>query len=294
MKPISKLFVSLAAMLVFLLSSSMGFADGRPWKDHKKPYTFLFGNHIDTHQETRLTNTGDLQGFFYITWLDKVPEGGDGIIDIDEASGLPVAGHCNKPEHYEAGCFAGWHIRAKPCIEEVNGCRAMYLFHYHDHPPWLLDPTVDSEGGLRGSRLNIVQPGSFTHMHWLTESSTHKDTFLPSSLEEVEEFFGVDITVPAECNVAMAKALTTGAICPGYFLEIKAVKSFAFSHGGEKIPVRPGLDNKTHLNLLTTFVEGVDIPDDVVNGLPAHGGGHGDEGDSGGSGGGDHGGGGGH
>jgi hypothetical protein len=40
-------------------------------------------------------------------------------------------------------------------------------------------------------------------------------------------------------------------VCPGWFLEIKAVKSFAFRHGGELVPVRERIDNATHLNLLT-------------------------------------------
>ncbi len=280
--------ISIGVGLLSLFAVCLAQAADRKWKDHAKPYTFLFGNHIDTHQELKLMKDGDLQGFFYITWLDKDE---DGSTDIDEASGLPIAGHCNKPEHYENGCFAGWTMRAKPCIEEVNNCRAMYLYHYHDHPPWLLDPTVDETGNLRGSRLSIVQPGSFTHMHWLTEGATHtmdngSTMFFPSSIDAVEAVFGVDIVVPDECNVAMAKELTTGSICPGYFLEIEAVKNFAFKHGGEPIPVTPGIDNKTHLNLITTYAP-EEIPQEVLDDLPTHGGGHGDD-DSGGSGGGDH------
>ena len=279
------------ALSVFVLLASTGPAAARQWKDHAHPYTFLFGNHIDTHIELKLRKNGDLRGFFYITWLDK---DADGITDVDPASGLPIAGHCNKPEHYENGCFAGWLVRAKPCINEVNQCRAMYLYHYHDHPPWLLDPTVDESGNLRGSRLNIVQPGSYTHMHWLTRGTTHTNddghsSYFPSSIDEVEAVFGLEpggINVPDECNVAMAKMLSPGAICPGYFLEIFAIKSFAFKHGGEPIPVIPGIDNKTHLNLLTSYAP-EEIPQEVLDALPAHGGEHGGD-DSGGSGGGDH------
>ena len=43
--------------------------------------------------------------------------------------------------------------------------------------------------------------------------------------------------------------------CPGWFLEIRAVREFAFEHGGEKVPVRPGMDNATHLNLVTNYDE---------------------------------------
>lgn len=221
----------LAALVVITLVCGAAEAGGRNWKDHKHPYTFLFGNHIDTHQETRLTSEGSLAGFFYVFW--------DGTFTDD---GLPVAKHCTGPDHYARGCFAGWHIEAEPCIEEVNGCQATFLYHNHDHPVWLM-----------GSRAQIPQPGSYTHMHWLTEGTDHDGTFLPSSIEEVEAFFGVDIVVPLECNVSRASDLTPGVACPGYILRIRATETFAFHHGGEDIPVGPGIDNRTHLNLVTSI-----------------------------------------
>jgi hypothetical protein len=262
----------------------------RLWSDHAPPYTFLFGNHIDTHQETWLvTNSslaflgikkGDLLGYLYIFWVDA---DGDGITDTTEA-GLPIAEHCVMPEHYAAGCFAGWLVHAKPCITEVNACRAMFLYHGHDHPVWLLGPHLhhdtsgegmSGEGTLRGSRLDVVQPGSFTHIHWLTSGATHTDDtgmmmHFPSSLEAVEDVFETDIHVPEACNVAMAENLTTGAICPGYFIQLIGTKAFALRHGGELIAVKPGIDNKTHLNLLTDY-QAVDVP---LDGLPGGDGGH--------------------
>jgi hypothetical protein len=261
----------LATLAVFTLcTGSAGGAD-RVWTHHTFPFTFLFGNHIDTHQELRLVQAdalaklgidkGDLLGWFY-------------VFDSGETTdaGIPILKHCTGQEHYDAGCVAGWRIHAKPCIDEVNGCRAMFLYHYHDHPVWLLDPAVDSEGNLRGSRQHIVQPGSFTHMHWLTEGTTHEGTFLPSSLADVEALFGVDINVPAECNVAMAEQLATGVICPGYFLQITALNPFgydvwAFHHGGESLVLERGIDNQTHLNLLTTY-RAVVVP---LDGLPPYG-----------------------
>jgi hypothetical protein len=230
---------------LLLLAAAAVQAGGRNWSDHKDPYTFLFGNHIDTHLETRLTNEGALKGFFYVYWTEA-----------ESAEGLPVAKHCTTPEHYAAGCFAGWHIQAVPCIAEVNGCEAMFLYHNHDHPVWLVGPRVDSEGNLRGTRGQVPQPGSFTHMHWLTEGADHQGEFLPSSLADVEAFFGVDIAVPEACNVSMAKELTPGVVCPGYFLQIQATETFAFHHGGEDIPVRPGIDNRTHLNLVSSIPSG--------------------------------------
>ena len=47
------------------------------------PYDFLFGNHIDTHQETQLLNDGNLFGLFYIIFTGA----------IDPGSGLPIARH---------------------------------------------------------------------------------------------------------------------------------------------------------------------------------------------------------
>lgn len=238
---------TLAILTLFMLISGAALAKDRYWKDHAQPYTFLFGNHIDTHQETSLTEhelkKGDLKGWFYVF------DSGDTLDD-----GTPILKHCTKPEHYEAGCVAGWKLEAKPCIEEVNGCKAMFLYHYHDHPIWLLDPYIDDSGELRGSRMHIVQPGSYTHFHWLTEDLSS----FPSSLAEVEALFGVDINVPEECNVAMASQLTSGTVCPGYFLQITTGEPFglsvwAFHHGGENLVIKPGIDNKTHLNLLTSY-----------------------------------------
>lgn len=283
--------------ILLLLPFGQSLALDRDWNNHAAPYTFLFGNHIDTHQELFLWSfklfkfdKGDLSGWFYVF------DSGETLDD-----GTPILKHCTKQEHYDAGCVAGWRIHAKPCIEEVNGCRAMYLYHYHDHPPWLLNPSIDDEGNLRGSRQPIHQPGSFTHMHWLTEGTSHEDTFLPSSIADVETVFGVDITIPEACNVATASQLTTGAICPGYMLQITVIRPFgynrwAFNHGGEDLVITPGIDNKTHLNLLTSY-QAVTIPQDTLDTLPDHGGDHGSgegsgggshTGDDGGTGGGSH------
>jgi hypothetical protein len=171
-------FLVLTALTLPLVCNGIVLAGDVVWNAHEAPYNFRFGNHIDTHQETRLvqddsdsdegTNQGDLTGWFYVF------DSGDTLED-----GTPILEHCTKPEHYDSGCVAGWRIDAKPCIEEVNGCRAMSLYHYHDHPVWLLGARVDDSGGLRGSRQDIVQPGSFTHMYWLTRGLAE----FPSSLD---------------------------------------------------------------------------------------------------------------
>lgn len=227
----------------------------RLWTNHAPPFNFLFGNHIDTHQETRLwrrnrpllgIEKGDLTGWFYVTPSDG---NGDGIQDTTD-TGIPIFRHCMNEADYAAGCVAGWFMKAKPCIDEVDGCRAMFVYHFKDHPVWLLGAHLDSSGNLRGSREHLVQPGSFTHFHWLTETG---------SIARIEEVLGVDIMVPPECNVAMAGALTSGVECPGYFLQLRALapmgnRVWAFEHGGEALVLKAGhIDNKTHLNLITSY-----------------------------------------
>lgn len=242
-----KLFGFLTLLFMSMLFVGASADDGRIWRNHAQPFTFLFGNHIDTHQETRLiqrgSGMGDLQGWLFVF------DSGETLDD-----GTPVLRHCTMPEHYASGCVAGWQVEAKPCIEGVNDCRATFLYHYNDHPVWSVDARVDDEGGLRGSRTMIVQPGSYTHFHWLTEGLSD----FPSTLADVEALFGVDIDVPEECNVAMADQLTSGVTCPGYFLQITVGQPFgldkwAFHHGGENLVVRPGIDNMTHMNLLTSY-----------------------------------------
>jgi hypothetical protein len=36
-------------------------------------------------------------------------------------------------------------------------------------------------------------------------------------------------------------------------MQITAIRSFAFQHGNEIVPVERGRDNATHLNLLTNY-----------------------------------------
>jgi hypothetical protein len=262
MRQLTIVFSGILATL-FMTASQ---ASGLRWHDHAYPYTFLFGNHIDTHQETRLNKDGSLDGFFYVVHLDQ---DGDGVLDTAD-DGIPIKRHCTKPEHYPT-CEVGWQIRAVPCIKEINGCTTMFLYHKHDHPVWLVGPylrTMEDETFLSGSRPPIPQPGSPGHVHWLTEGAEHEGTLLPSSLADLEALLDVDISVPEACNVSMASALTTGVICPTYFWEIKAVDTFYFHHGGENIPVRPGVDLSTHINYVTSYVA-VDVPTD---GLPTTGG----------------------
>lgn len=266
----------IAALLALLITMPAS-GGGRVWQDHAKPYTFLTGTHIDTHLEVRLMKDGNLKGFLYVVWRD---EDGDGVTDIDPVSGLPEAKHCTNQADYDAGCFAGWTVVAEPCIREYNGCTAAVLYHNADHPVWLIgapdDPRDDfvdtSDGSIKGSRIPIPQPRVYNgHYHWLTEGAGDFPSALnpdypaiqPGDLpadtidSPLEQVLGAAIDVPDECNVANARPLAEGSpgvICPGYFMQIKAIDTFAFHHGGESIPVRPGQDLSTHHNTVTSYV----------------------------------------
>ena len=214
--------------IIFTILSLLLFQSVHARDFHAPPYNFLFGNHIDTHQETKLKANGELFGFFYIIFTGNV----------DEDSGLPIAVHPDGSVDETCGetadCKVGWLIRGK-------SADAKFLYHSgvngNDHPVWLLN------------RVDIPQPGSYTHFHWITQTAT--------------ELRAPD--VPAACDKQKASQLETqepsavNVQCPGWFFQIRAIRSFAFEHGGEIVAVRPGIDNATHLNLLTNYeaVEGI-------------------------------------
>ena len=218
---------------------------------HDKPFDFLFGNHIDTHQENRLKvykHTGEpksLFGKFYIIYTGET----------DPVSGLPIARHPRGAgEHNEecgvdVNCKVGWLMRGLPGAAKfvshsgVNG---------DDHPVWLVNRAEEALAPMPG--MVIPQPGSYTHFHWITTSSSDPRAG----------------TVSASCDKSNAGKLESADgennptavndVCQGWFLQIRAVRKFAFEHGGEKIPVRPGIDNRSHLNIVTNYKNDTIVP----------------------------------
>lgn len=173
-KNVNILLIVVSMMFVFFLNSTEAKAEGYPWRDHAEPFEFFFNNHIDTHQQTRLTNKGDLFGYLYITI-------------IGEKNGIPLAEHCDS--NTPAGeCDVGWIIKGKPGT-------ALFVFHESDHPIWLVS-----------SRNDIPQPGAYSHFHWedgpdkaggLVEETLYDGYFL--ELKAVNQFYfkhaGEDILV---------------------------------------------------------------------------------------------------
>jgi hypothetical protein len=207
---------------------------------HKAPYDFLFGNHIDTHQENNLTVNNDtgapesLFGKFYI-----IPTGA-----TDPASGLPIyrhprgAGEHNEECGVDVKCIVGWEMRGLPGAAKfishsgVNG---------DDHPVWLVNRAEEALAPATG--MVIPQDGYHSHFHWITTTSTDPRAG----------------TVSAACDKNNAGELETAAptavnlVCQGWFLQITAKKKFAFQHGGEIIPIRNGADIRSHLNIVTNY-----------------------------------------
>ncbi len=179
-------------------------ADWPAFTDHAPPFTYRFGNDLDTHQQTRRGPDGMLRGFLFITYTGEVTP-----------DGYPVARHCDA-QTPPRRCVPGWLLRGWPGT-------ATFLFQNMDHPVWLTP------------RSDIPQPGAPSHFHWITSESTDPRP----------------VTDPG-CQAATDMALVVGAVCPGWFLELVAISSFAFEHDGQLLRVDPGVDLATHLNLLTS------------------------------------------
>ncbi len=98
-----RFLIIVVLLLSFALAATAFAATSYPWNNHAAPYDFLFGNHIDTHQQTKLNDDGQLGGFFYIKYTGETypPEADDGI---------PVAGHGNC-EGAAVECTVGWRLK---------------------------------------------------------------------------------------------------------------------------------------------------------------------------------------
>lgn len=222
---------------------------------HAAPFDFLFGNHIDTHQQLRLTTTAagepeSLQGSFYIIFTDD-----QGVsLGIDPVSGLPIARHPRglvleddgvTVRHDEACgispnivCEVGWRMRGLPGAAKfishdgVNG---------DDHPLWMVNRAEEALAPVPG--MVLPQPGSYTHAHWITGTSTDPRAGTVLDACDKQNAGQLEDQLPTAVN----------EVCQGWFLEIRAVKRFAFEHGGEIIPVSAGMDNRSHLNTVTNY-----------------------------------------
>jgi len=125
-----------AATLAFAAVGGAHAADLYPWREHEAPFPFLFGNEIDTHQQSRRTHDGSLFGFFYVRYT--------GVVTKDH---YPVATHPNCSMVRD--CTVGWTLHGTPMT-------ATFLYDpMPDHPVFQVN------------RPDIPQPGAHSHFHWL-------------------------------------------------------------------------------------------------------------------------------
>lgn len=191
------LLVLAASTLPSLVSTSTDAAPLFAWNDHAAPFTFRFGNEIDAHQLSKRTGDGSLVGFLYIQFTGTTTK-----------DGYRVASH---GDCASVDCTVGWTFSARP----RDG---MLLVHeMDDHPLFFIE------------RVDLPQPGAFSHFHWLGAEPAPGDT------------------------------------AAGYVLQLVAVNRFCFLHhdaagatsektcrdnGGVAVDV--GVDTASHLNIVAT------------------------------------------
>jgi hypothetical protein len=107
-----------------------------PWRQHQWPFSFVFGNEIDGHQQTREERDGKLNGYLYIQYT--------GVVTKDN---YPVATHASCSSA-GADCFVGWKVAGIPSSAKL------VRQPMHDHAVFLIE------------RAEIPQPGSYAHFHW--------------------------------------------------------------------------------------------------------------------------------
>lgn len=136
------LAVAMFLAAVISIPTSAG-ASGFEWRDHEAPFDFLFGNHIDTHQQSQLTGTSGLSGFLYITPGEETTE-----------DGVPIAKHGDCSQNPES-CTVGWLLSGV-------AREAEYCGHVSgEHPAWAI------------ASGQMPQQRGFTHFHWLDETLHH-------------------------------------------------------------------------------------------------------------------------
>ena len=109
------------------------YAAGPPWDEHADPFGFLFGNHFDTHQQSKVNGGKDkLVGFLYIEYTDGTEGAEYGLSDAVHGTDT-----------------VGWVLDGHP-VEE-----AVLIEHTSgEHPVWCLDPE------------DIPRSKGYTHFHW--------------------------------------------------------------------------------------------------------------------------------
>jgi hypothetical protein len=216
-------------------------APGDPWKQGR--FNFVFDNHMDTHvQLTYDEDDGEpeeLWGSMYVIYTGN-----------DTASGLRIMRHPRGTSNDEVcgdlvdniTCEVGWYVEAIPGAFK-------FLFHAgvngNDHGIWMVNRAEDSSQLVSA----IPQPFIPSHAHWISRGSTD------ARAGDVSAACDKNNAGQLESADGNNDPTAVNEVCQGWFMELKAVKAFAFEHGGEVIPIYPGEDLRSHLNIMTNYTD---------------------------------------
>lgn len=117
-----------------IVSASARATDLFAWNNHAAPFTFLFGNELDTHALTRATSDGNLVGLLYVQFTGTSTKDGYRVA---------THGDCGASR-----CSVGWTMNGKPLTAT------------------LLEAPVDDHPLFSVARADIPEPGAFSHFHW--------------------------------------------------------------------------------------------------------------------------------
>lgn len=170
MKKFFVAFILLAALLTLPTGMVLaGSGSAYPWNSHAAPYAFLFGNHIDTHQQSQAVKGGPLQGYLYIHNTGQT------------INGVPVAEHIDCSTD-PTGCKVGWSLYGVPAQAKVVSFDAMGMPQFcmsastlrqltgYSHFHWLGNPYMETDLQVGASysgyllKLTAVNTFYFQHM----------------------------------------------------------------------------------------------------------------------------------
>lgn len=215
------------------------------WK--AAPYDFEFDNHMDTHVQLKLDVEGGepvgLWGSLYVINTTNPPT-------IDPVSELPIKRHPRGASHNEVCgtdeiiCEVGWYVDAVP---------GAFKFLYHsgvngnDHAIWMVNRAEEYTGTPPPQSAGMVIPQPFipSHAHWISLGSDDPRASSVSAACDKNNAGQLEDEAPTAVN----------EVCQGWFMELNAVQAFAFEHGGEVIPIYPGIDLRSHLNIVTNYTQ---------------------------------------
>jgi hypothetical protein len=195
---------------------------------------------MDTHVQLKLDvengEPEELWGSMYVIEVNPPA--------IDPVSGLRVMRHPRGASHNEVcgvdaiTCEIGWYVDAVPGAMK-------FLYHSgvngDDHAVWMVNRAEEASAPAPG--MVIPQPFIPSHAHWISAGSDDPRAGSVSAACDKNNAGQLEDTAPTAAN----------EVCQGWFLELKAVQSFAFQHGGEVIPIHPGEDLRSHLNIVTNY-----------------------------------------